>query len=169
MRRIERGPALDDVRLVRQAASRRAVRRSAEAISASSAAVGADAEALTVLGIDGEVLRNAVHDRTGGIDDLGPQQAPHHAPAGLIHRNATGEAVLDGEVRRVVGGDQNATLGDELLELCESVEAKARANVIGLRPGADVWRLRRVLPRHRGPPARHALDDPLTSGSTRPN
>src|SRR5258708_38703601 len=161
MCRIERWPALDDVRIVRQAASRGAVRRSAKAISGSSAAVGTHAEALTVLGIDGEVVRNAVHDGTGGIDDLGPQQAPHHSAARLIHRDATRESVLDGEVRGVVGGDQHAALRDELLKLRESVVAESRANVIGLRPGADVRRLRRVLPRHRVPPARHALDDAL--------
>src|SRR5207247_6521368 len=106
------------------------------------------AEAVTSIAVHGEVVRHAVHNRAGLVHDLRPQQRADDARGGrAVDGDAARQAVRHGEVGAGRRAAADAALVDELLQVLEPLPAETRTDVVGLRPRAEVRRLRRVLPR----------------------
>ena len=120
-------------------------------------AVGADDGQVRAIAVgDGIVLRDK--DRVQHGADDARIATRHNADAGR-------EAGVDGELRGVFAGDEQAALLDEFLEMFEAVVAEAGADVVGGVDAAEVRREVRLLPRHRVVPRRQAVDDVERGGA----
>ena len=75
------------------------------------------------------------------------------------------KAGVDGELRSVFAGDEQAALLDEFLEVLEAVVAEAGAHVGGRVDAAEVRRQVRLLPRQRVVPHGQAVDDVVRRGA----
>ena len=145
-----RGATLDDVGIVRGATTGAAgiAGAAAEPSAATNTSGVADAEALTVRAVQRETVLHAVHDRARVIDNAGAQQRSDYLAAPwLIDAYTIRQPELHGEVGGALDPDEHTAAFDEGLEVGNSLPAQPGPQVFGLRPGADVGRLRRVLPR----------------------
>src|SRR5271155_3357839 len=75
------------------------------------------------------------------------------------HADSRGEAGVNGELRRVFAGDEEAALFDELLQMSQAVVTQARADVSRAVESTEVWSQIRFLPRHRIVPCGDAAEN----------
>src|SRR5208282_5028289 len=65
------------------------------------------------------------------------------------HADSRRKAGIDGELRGVFAGDEEAALFDELLQMSQALVTQAGANVSRAVESAKVWSQIGFLPRHR--------------------
>src|SRR5258705_1017486 len=97
------------------------------------------------------ISENRVVDRTTSLEFVG-----------LLNRDASSNAVVDGYLRNAPNGNKQPALFNKLLEACHSSDRHAAAHVIGLIRGiTKVWSYRGRLPWNWIATSWHAIDDRL--------
>src|SRR6267142_996455 len=110
----------------------------------------ADTENGTIGTIHRQRIAIAVSNRAGRIHSLHTQNVAHRSQAlRASYSNSCSEAIVHGEIGRIVNGDEKSTVAHKLLQVLQPGPAKTGAHVVRRVNLAEVWRQRSCFPGNR--------------------